>query len=134
MQLALAALADAAPSMQLALGALADAAAAKRDLAVARGGIAPAVADELFAMLVRSADGALNIMALSRSPFSSLAGGQACVAAPLALAVFDALSRNQPVPLGEATQLQVLSRRIPGEDDERIELRDRMIALASARR
>jgi hypothetical protein len=128
---AVAVAAQAAPTMQLALAALADAAAAKRDMAVARGGVAPAVADELFALLVRSTDGSLNVMALSRTP---AAAGESTPSAPLALAVFDALSRNHPVPLGQATHLQVLSRLIPGEDDEQAELRERMIALASARR
>ena len=116
------------PAIDLALSALADAAAAKRDLAIAHGGIAPAVADELFALLVRSPAGALNVMTLSRG------AGSPSTAAPLALAIFDALSRNQPVALGESTGLQVLARLVPGEDDERAELQERMIALASARR
>jgi len=53
--------------------------------------------------------------------------------APLALAVFDLLARNQPAPLGETTALQVLSRNVPGQDDERLELQQRMIELASGR-
>jgi hypothetical protein len=111
------------PDIQLAWTALADAAAAKRDLAVARGAIDPSVADELFALLVRSADGTVNTLMLSRN------GGPA----PLALAVFDLLARNQPAPLGETTSLQVLSRNVPGLDDERLELQQRMIELASGR-
>jgi hypothetical protein len=109
--------------VELAWTALADAAAAKRDLAVARGAIDPSVADELFALLVRSTDGTVNTMMLSHN------GGPA----PLALAVFDLLAKNQPAPLGETTSLQVLSRNVPGLDDERLELQQRMIELASGR-
>ena len=107
--------------LELAMNALAEAAAAKRDLAVARGGIDPSVAQELFALLVGPRDGAA--MWLSR-----VGGG-----APIALAVFDALARNRPVPLGEVTSLQVLSRVIPGMDPELATLQERMIALASGR-
>jgi len=105
--------------LQLAMSALAEAAAAKRDLAVARGGIDPSVAQELFSLLVGPKDGAA--MWLSR-----VGGG-----APIALAVFDALARNRPVPLGEVTSLQVLSRLVPGMDPELATLQERMIALAS---
>jgi hypothetical protein len=52
---------------------------------------------------------------------------------PIALAVFDALARNQPVPLGETTGVQVLTRNIPGDDGGLDDLRERMIALASGR-
>jgi hypothetical protein len=52
---------------------------------------------------------------------------------PIALAVFDALSRNHPVALGETTGLQVLSRVVPGEDGSMGDLRERMIALASGK-
>jgi hypothetical protein len=95
-------------------------------MAVARGGVAPAIADELFALLVRGTDGALNVMTLSHA-------SAAASMTPLALAVFDALARNHTVSLGQVTELQVLSRLIPGQDDEQAELRQRMINLASAR-
>jgi hypothetical protein len=108
--------------MQFAMAALVDAAAAKRDLAVVRGGVDPAVADELFSLLVRSSRGVVNTMTLSRQDGES---------APLALAVFDALARNRPAPLGEVTGLQVLSRVVPGEDPARAQLQERMIAMAS---
>jgi hypothetical protein len=109
--------------IQLAWTALTDAAAAKRDLAVARGAIDPAVADQLFTLLVRTADGAVNTMTLSHHGNS----------APLALAVFDLLAKNHPTPFGESTSLQVLSRNVPGLDDDRLELQRRMIELASGR-
>jgi hypothetical protein len=109
-------------TIELAMTAIADAAAAKRDLAVARGAIDPAVAGELFALLVRSNDAGVRTMTLSRTG--------AGATPPLALAVFDALSRNRPAPLGEITGLQVLSRIVPG-DPALAELQDRMIALAS---
>jgi hypothetical protein len=110
----------------LALTAMIDAASAKRDLAVARGAIAPAVADELFALLVQSQAGVVNTLCLSRNSMTA--------APPLALAVFDALSRNRPVPLGEITRLQVLSRIVPGSAEEELaQLQQRMIALASGR-
>lgn len=111
--------------MGLALTALVDAASARRDLAVARGGVAPAVADELFALLVRSPGGVVNTMMLSRS------GNVPTNGAPIALAVFDALARNRPVPIGEITGLQVLSRVVPGDDPALPRLQQRMIALAS---
>jgi hypothetical protein len=110
--------------MHLALRIIADAAAVKRDCAVARGAIDPAVADELFALLVRDELAGLRTMTLSRATENS---------PPLALAIFDALSRNRPAPLGEVTPLQVLSRTAPGDDDATAELRQRMIALASGR-
>jgi hypothetical protein len=100
---------------QLAINALSDAVVAKRDLAVARGGVDPSVANELFALLAH------DELLLSRSQNN----------APIALAVFDALARNRPVPLGEVTQLQVLSRLVPGLDPELANLQQRMIALAS---
>jgi hypothetical protein len=117
------------PLMQLAMTALIDAAAAKRDLAVARGGIDPAVAGELFALLVQSRNGSANTMLLSR------ASDQGSTSAPIALAIFDVLSRNRPVALGEITRPQVLSRAVPGvgADGEMSELQQRMIALASGK-
>ena len=112
----------------LTLSLLADAAAARRDLAVARGGVDPATADALLALLVGgpTADG--RVVGLSRT-----AAGR-----PLAVAVFDALAANRPVPLGEATgpqsagrgRLHLLSRDVPG-DEGRADLTGRMIALAS---
>jgi hypothetical protein len=93
----------------------------KRDLALARGGVDAAVAQEIFDLLVQPAEA----MLLSRN--SASAG------MPVALAVFDALSRNRPVSLGESTGLQVLSRSIPGEDGSLGDLREKMIALASGK-
>jgi hypothetical protein len=89
----------------------------KRDLALARGGVNAAVAAELFDFLVGSG----NLLTLSRT----------AAGVPIALAVFDALSRNHPVALGESTGLQVLSRIVPGDDGSPGDLRERMIALAS---
>jgi hypothetical protein len=92
----------------------------KRDLALSRGGVTPAVAAELFELLVGSG----NLLTLSRTP----------AGVPIALAVFDALSRNRPPMLGESTGLQVLSRSVPGDDGSLDDLRQRMIALASGER
>jgi hypothetical protein len=91
----------------------------KRDLALSRGGVNPAVAAELFDLLVSSG----NLLTLSRSSNGT----------PIAMAVFDALARNAPVPLGESTGLQVLSRVVPGDDGSVDDLRQRMIALASGK-
>ncbi len=108
---------DAVVMMSLAI----DAAAARRDLAIARGGIDPATADALLALLT-----ATPTIGLSRT-----ASGR-----PLAAAVFDALSTNRPVPLGERTgpqsagRLHLLARAVPGAEG-RTDLTDRMIALAS---
>jgi hypothetical protein len=106
---------------QFVLHALELVASMKRDLALSLGAIDPAVADELFDLLVKPRDGSANTMLLSRTP-----GGSS-----IAIAVFDALSRNHPAPLGEATPLQVLTRIIPGDDTA--DLQERMIALASGR-
>jgi hypothetical protein len=105
--------------MSLALSALEQLAIAKRDLALSRGGVDPAVAEELFNLLARPA----NLLMLSRTSNGL----------PLALAVFDALARNKPVPLGEMTGVQVLTRNIPGEDGALEDLRERMISLASGK-
>ena len=105
------------------LSLLTDAAAARRDLAVARGGIDPATADALLALLT---GGPAPTIGLSRT-----AGGR-----PLAVAVFDALAHNRPVPLGEVTgpqaggRLHVLARAVPGAEAT-AELTGRMIALAN---
>lgn len=109
----------------LALTALVDAAAVKRDSAVARGAIDPAVAEELFALLVRDAHGQVRTITLSRGSDED--------ATPLALAIFEVLGRNRPAPLGEVTALQALSRQSPGDDGATAELQNRMIALASGR-
>ncbi len=79
------------------------------------GGVDPSVANELFALLAH------DEFLLSHSQSN----------APIALAIFDALSRNRPVSLGEITSLQVLSRSVPGLDPELASLQERMIALAS---
>ena len=108
------------PAMTLSL--LADAAAARRDLAVARGGVDPATADALLALLSGPA------IRLSRTPTGR----------PLAVAVFDALATNRPVPLGEVTgpqspgRLHLLARTVPG-GEAACDLTGRMIALASGR-
>jgi hypothetical protein len=107
--------------LHLAAQALVQVAAMKRDLALSRGAIDPAVASELFDLLVNPTNSATNTMLLSRS-----AGGS-----PIAIAVFDALSRNHPAPLGELTGVQVLSRTVPGDEGATDTLRERMIALAS---
>ncbi len=105
----------------LTLSLLADAAAARRDLAVARGGLDPATADALLALLSGDATVGLSRTATGR---------------PLAVAVFDALAANRPVPLGEATgpqsagRLHLLSRPVPGGEAV-ADLTGRMIALAS---
>jgi hypothetical protein len=91
----------------------------KRDLALSRGGVNPAVAAELFDLLVGSG----NLLTLSRSSNGT----------PIAMAVFDALVRNTPVELGESTGLQVLSRVVPGDDGSVDDLRQRMITLASGK-
>ena len=113
----------------LAMSLLADAAGARRDLAVARGGVDPATADAVLALLLD--DTAAPAVTLSRA-----AGGR-----PLAVAVFDALAANRPVPLGEATgpqsvggggRLHLLARSVPGAEPP-AELTGRMIAWANGR-
>ncbi len=113
-------------NLALDMTLLTEAAAARRDLAIARGGVDPAVANELFTLLLRHAG---NLHTLTR------AGAEhQPITPPLALAIFDMLSRNRPVPLGELTAIQVLSRLIPGEDPSaRTHLQERMIALANGR-
>ena len=112
--------ADAATTLSL----LADAAAARRDLAVAGGGVDPATADALLALLTAGPDG--GPIGLSRT-----AAGR-----PLAVAVFDALAANRPVPLGERTgpqspgRLHLLARAVPGAEAT-ADLTGRMIALAN---
>ena len=105
----------------LGLSILVDAVAARRDAAVAAGAITPAVAGELFRLLARSDAGQVRTLCLSRQP------GDAS-ASPLALAVFDAVMRNRPMPVGEVTGVQVLSRVVPGSA-ESFELRQRMIEM-----
>ena len=105
----------------LMLSLLHDAAAARRDLAVARGGIDPATGDALLDLLTGT-----PTIGLSRT-----AGGRT-----LAAAVFDALSTNRPVPLGERTgpqsagRLHLLARAVPGAEVS-ADLTGRMIALAN---
>ena len=114
---------SAAVADPITLSLLADAAAARRDLAVARGGVDPATADALLAMLT---GGPAATIGLSRT-----AAGR-----PLAVAVFDALAANRPVPLGEATgpqsvgRLHLLARVAPGAEGP-ADLTGRMIALAN---
>jgi hypothetical protein len=115
------------PESAATLSLLTDAATARRDLAVARGGVDPATADALLALLLASPP-AGPVIGLSRT-----AAGR-----PLAVAVFDALAANRPVPLGEATgvqspgRLHLLARSVPGGDAP-ADLTHRMIALASGR-
>ena len=108
-------------TIQLAEQAVKQVVAMKRDIALARGVIDPAVAEELFNLLVTPRDGVANTLLLSRS------AGEPSIA----IAVFDALSRNRPAPLGEVTSFQVLNRAAPGDDGSIGDLRERMIALAS---
>ena len=108
-----------------ALSILVEAVAARRDAAVAAGAITPAVAGELFRLLARTDAGQVQTMCLSRQP-----GDGSASSSPLALAVFDAVARNRPVVLGEATGVQVLSRAIPGSADM-TDLQRRMIEMAS---
>ena len=116
------------PSGQpMTLSLLTDAAVARRDLAVARGGVDPATADALLALLVDPSAAAAPVN-LART-----AAGR-----PLAVAVFDALAANRPVPLGESTgpqsvgRLHLLARVAPGTDGGPAgDLTGRMIALAS---
>jgi hypothetical protein len=103
--------------LSVALSALEQVAIAKRDLALSRGAITPAVANEIFDLLAKPA----NLLMLSRTSNGL----------PLALAVFDALAKNVPLPLGEMTGVQVLSRAVPGEEGDA--LREKMIAMASGR-
>jgi hypothetical protein len=103
--------------LNVALHALEQVAIAKRDLALSRGAITPAVANEIFNLLAKPT----NLLMLSRTSNGL----------PLALAVFDALAKNVPVPLGEMTGVQVLSRMVPGEEGDA--LREKMIAMASGK-
>jgi hypothetical protein len=102
---------------------LADAATARRDLAVFRGGIDPATADALLALLTGGPEPTIGL--------SRTAGGR-----PLAVAVFDALANNRPVLLGELTgpqsggRLHLLARAVPG-GEATADLTGRMIALAN---
>jgi hypothetical protein len=98
---------------------------AKKQLAIARGAITPAVADRLFAALVRPPGGKVNLIGLSRA--ANALGDVA-----LGLAVFDALADNIPVALGEASGVQILSRAAGDPcDDDRSRLTRRMIDIAN---
>jgi hypothetical protein len=102
--------------------------AAKKQMAVARGAVTPAVADRLFAALVKSPAGRVNPLCLSRS--ANLFGDVA-----LGLFVFDALADNTPVPLGESSGVQLLARSIADDPTEqrRQKLTERMIQLANGK-
>jgi hypothetical protein len=99
---------------------------AKRQLAIARGAVTPAVADRLFAALVRPPGGKVNPIGLSRS--ANALGDVA-----LGLAVFDALADNMPMPLGQASGVQVLGRGGDPAGDDRSRLTQRMINIANAK-
>jgi hypothetical protein len=100
---------------------------AKKQLAIARGAITPAVADRLFAALVRSPAGKVNPIGLSRP--ANAVGDVA-----IGLAVFDALADNVPMRLGESSGVQVLSRSgADPRDDQRDRLTQRMIDIANAK-
>ncbi len=124
------------PSPQSPTPFLIDAAAARRDLAVAAGGLAPHVAAELFALLVGTGDAAAP-----PPPIALARTGPAGDGPPVAVAVFDLLARNRPVTLGEQTggqRLHALSRLVPVGDggDEAVfrdDVRQRMIDLANGR-
>jgi hypothetical protein len=100
---------------------------AKRQLAIARGAVTPAVADRLFAALVRPPGGMVNPIGLSRE-----ANAMGDVA--LGVAVFDALADNMPLALGQASGVQVLGQS-GGDprDDDRCRLTQRMINIANAK-
>jgi hypothetical protein len=105
--------------------AIAESATAKFDAAVNRGFLSPAVRDQLVNLLIRGGDGKANVFALSRAANPH---GDRC----LAMAVADVLLDNEPVPLGERTGLQAMSRQIPGEESSPIDqLRNYMTKIAS---
>jgi hypothetical protein len=104
--------------------ALVDACRVKRDLCVRNGALDPATADLLFANFVKDSAGNVNVVALSRS---DLSGGGAV----LAMALFDALKSNKPVPVGE--QGITLPYLPPGSvkpsDDDEQRLRKKLMSM-----
>jgi hypothetical protein len=105
--------------------AIAESATAKFDSAVNRGFLSPAARDQLVTMLVRGGDGRANIFALSRAANPR---GDRC----LAMAIADVLLDNEPIPLGERTGLQAMSRQTPGDESSPIDqLRNYMTKIAS---
>jgi hypothetical protein len=105
--------------------AIAESATAKFDAAVNRGFLSPSARDQLVTILVHGGDGKANMIALSRA---ANPGGDRCVA----MAIADVLLDNEPIPLGERTGLQAMSRQIPGDESSPIDqLRDYMTKIAS---
>jgi hypothetical protein len=114
------------PSMPVeAQAAIAEAATGKFDAAVARGVLSPGARDQLVATLVQGGDGRGNVMTLSRAANPS---GDRC----LAMAIAEILLDSEPVPLGERTGLQAMSRQVPGEESSSMDyLRNYMTKIAS---
>jgi hypothetical protein len=105
--------------------AIAEAATGKFDAAVARGVLSPGARDRLVATLVQGGDGRGNVMTLSRAANPS---GDRC----LAMAIAEILLDSEPVPLGERTGLQAMSRQVPGEESSSMDyLRNYMTKIAS---
>jgi hypothetical protein len=108
---------------------LAESIAAKLDSAVAAGSLAPGARDRLFAALIAPRDG--------QSPLLTLSGGTSGNRTPpgnrpLALSIAEILHDNPPISLGETTELQALSRPIPGDEPSgNDQLRDYMTRIAS---
>jgi len=99
---------SAAPTLDgFALSAMVTASERAKNHAIAAGAISPAVADKLYKRLVKPAEDKLNKLALSAS------GDNGNV--PMALGVFEDLAENKPLKLGETTPVQVLERKIPGD-------------------
>lgn len=79
----------------------------EREAALAGGGISPDTAKELQKLL--ESDGKPNTLALSRLPGSPQ---------PMAKRIWQILRNNKPVPIGEKTKFQTLSRQNPNDDSE----------------
>lgn len=106
--------ADLSARLPAALGdeaqsALLDAVKVKQQLCVAKGAVSPSVAERLYAALARTPDGKVNTLALSRA--ANPIGNRA-----LALDLFDILTDNQPVAIGDRTGVQTLARIDPDSE------------------
>lgn len=73
------------------------------------GGLNPACKQDLLSFLTKDANGKVNTLAMS-SAANPRGNG------PMVLGLFRILKNNKPVPLGEGTGLQVLSRVAPGDE------------------
>lgn len=89
--------------------AMRESAETKLETAVSRGAISTQTRDALRPLLLGSVEKP-NTLALSRAA-NPVTNGKA-----LALAVLDVLVDNRPIPLGEATGVQALSRVAPGDE------------------